>query len=299
MSRLGFLLLWLLHFLPDRWLIGLGRALGLLLHGIARQRRQIALANLRLCFPEWSEAQRAAVVREHFALYGRTMLERVILYWRPPEHLRRLIRVEGEENLTRLAGRPVILFAFHFVGMEVTWLRLTQQHALAAFYARMKNADLERRLMARRNRFRPATMISNKEGIKPALDVIRSGTPLLYLPDMDFGRKHSLFVPFFAAQAATIPGLTRMAAATGAAVVPVIPHLTPEGWVVSIEPAWNDYPTADIAVDTRRMNAYIEDWVRRYPAQYWWSHKRFKTRPSGEPPAYPNLVTRSRSRRKR
>lgn len=286
MSRLGFFVGWLLHFLPDTWIVGLGRGLGALLHVIARQRRHIALTNLALCFPEKAEGERQDIVREHFRLYGQAMLERVILYWATPEHLVRMIRLEGEHNLTAVAGKPVILFAFHFVGMEVPWMRLTMNHSLAAFYARMSNPEVERRLMERRNRFRPATMVSNKQGLKPALEVIRAGTPMIYMPDMDFGRKHSIFVPFFAASAATLPGLSRMAAATGAAVVPVIPHLTPEGWVVTVEPAWENFPTDDLVADTRRMNAHIERWVSLYPAQYWWMHKRFKTRPEGEKSVY-------------
>ncbi len=286
MTRLGFFCLWLLHFLPNPLLIRTGRWLGALLYRMARHRRHIVATNLRLCFPEKSAQDREAIAREHFALVGQTITERVILYWDPQPTLERMIRIEGEEHLRAQAGQPVILFSAHFVGMEVIWLRLCMNHRVAAFYARMGNAELEELLMARRNRFQPAVMVSNKEGIKPALDVIRAGVPLFYLPDMDFGRKHSLFVPFFAANAATIPGLSRMAAATGAKVVPVIPHLTPEGWVVTIEPPWENFPTDDILADTRRMNAYIERWVTRYPAQYWWMHKRFKTRPEGEKSVY-------------
>lgn len=286
MTRIYFFLLWLLHFLPNGAISALGRAFGALLYRVAGARRHVAQTNLRLCFPEKSEEERAALAREHFALVGQTMLERVILYWDSPERLSTWARLEGEEHLAALRGQPVILFCFHSVGMEVAWVRLTMTQDLAVFYARMRNAALEERLMARRNRFHAATLVSNKEGIKPALDVLRSGMPLTYLPDMDFGRKHSIFVPFFAASAATLPGLSRMAAATGAKVVPLIPTLTPEGWEVRLEPPWENFPTDDIVADTRRMNAFIEEWVVRFPAQYWWLHKRFKTRPPGEKSVY-------------
>ncbi|MBK6638296.1 MAG: lipid A biosynthesis acyltransferase [Rhodocyclaceae bacterium] len=286
MTRFNFFLLWLLHFLPNAALTRLGRLFGALLYALAKERRHVASTNLRLCFPEKSEAERTALAREHFALVGQTLFERVILYWGSEERLKRMIRIEGAENLSALHGQPVIIFCFHSVGMEVAWIRLTMVQHLAVFHARMKNAELEERLMARRNRFQPARLVSNKEGIKPALEVIRSGTPLTYLPDMDFGRKHSIFVPFFAANAATIPGLSRMAAATGAKVVPLIPTLTPEGWVVNVGPAWENFPTDDVVADTRRMNAFIEEWVLHHPAQYWWLHKRFKTRPEGEKSVY-------------
>jgi KDO2-lipid IV(A) lauroyltransferase len=113
---------------------------------------------------------------------------------------------------------------------------------------------------------------------------MREGWSLFYLPDMDFGPEESIFVPFFGVQAATIPGLSRLAKLTGARVVPFVTRQLPgaQGYEVQIYPPWDDFPTDDVAADTRRMNAFIEARVRETPEQYYWVHKRFKTRPPGE-----------------
>ena len=105
---------------------------------------------------------------------------------------------------------------------------------------------------------------------------------------MDFGARDSVFAPFFGVQAATITGLSRLSRAAGASVVPCVTRLLPggQGYVVEIGDAWTDFPTADVDADTRRMNAFIENTVRSMPEQYYWVHRRFKTRPEGEARPY-------------
>lgn len=286
-ARIGIFLLWLLHFLPHRVLIKLGRGTGHLLWLLMPERRHITLTNLALCFPDLPEAERTALAREHFALYGRTIMERTILWWEPEDSLRQMIRIEGVEHLDAVGDRPVILFTYHFVGMDVCWTRLSMLgRPFAGFYAQAKNPVMDDFIRTKRLRFGHPVPLANKGGLKAAIQELRKGTPVFYLPDLDHGRKHSIFVPFFGVTAATIPSLSRMAASTGAAIVPVAARLTDSGWVVRIEPAWSDFPSDDTMADTRRMNAYIEACVREYPAQYWWTHKRFKTRPEGEKSVY-------------
>jgi KDO2-lipid IV(A) lauroyltransferase len=117
---------------------------------------------------------------------------------------------------------------------------------------------------------------------------MREGLPYFMLPDMDFGAKDAEFVPFFGIKAATLTAPARIAAATGAKVIPVIATFLPnyQGWKVKFHPPWEDYPGNDIGEATRRMNAFIEERVREAPAEYFWAHKRFKTRPPGEPGFY-------------
>ena len=101
---------------------------------------------------------------------------------------------------------------------------------------------------------------------------------------MDFGPRDAIFVPFFGVPAATITGLSRLARVAGASVVPCITRMLPggAGYELRCYPAWDNYPSDDVAADTRRMNAYIEERVLEMPEQYLWAHKRFKTRPAGE-----------------
>ena len=111
---------------------------------------------------------------------------------------------------------------------------------------------------------------------------LKNGLPFYYLPDQDFGAKDALFVPFFGIPAATVTALPRIAKLARAAVVPCVTRQTRDGYVLRFYPAWENYPSGDLADDTRRMNAFIEDRVREMPEQYFWLHKRFKTRPAGE-----------------
>jgi KDO2-lipid IV(A) lauroyltransferase len=125
--------------------------------------------------------------------------------------------------------------------------------------------------------------VSRQQGLRKVLRWIQSGIPFYYLPDLDFGRKGTIFVPFFGVPAATATGLAAIARSTGAAVVPCVTRMLPGGgYVAQFYPAWRDYPTGDQAADARRMMAFIEERVLEMPEQYHWLHKRFKTRPEGE-----------------
>jgi KDO2-lipid IV(A) lauroyltransferase len=151
-------------------------------------------------------------------------------------------------------------------------------------YSKQKNAAFDRVLLHGRTRFVAPVLFSRQDGIRPVVKSMRSGLPLYYLPDMDFGARDALFVPFFGVPAATITGLSRMARLARAAVVPAVTRQLPgaQGYELRFYPAWENYPTEDVAADTLRMNAFIEERVREMPEQYYWVHKRFKTRPPGE-----------------
>ena len=113
---------------------------------------------------------------------------------------------------------------------------------------------------------------------------MKQGLPFYYLPDMDYGQRDTIFVPFFGVSAATITGVSRLARMAGARVLPCVTRMLPggAGYVVRFLPAWEHYPGASIEADTLRMNAFVEEQVRQMPEQYLWVHKRFKTRPPGE-----------------
>jgi KDO2-lipid IV(A) lauroyltransferase len=292
LTRLAVGLLWLLHFLPARPLARLGETLGRLAYHIVASRRAVCLKNLALCFPHLAERERVALARDAFAAFGRGVVERSVLWWGAAERIERMVRIEAdgfEEALRVLdSGTPLILFAPHFVGLDAGATRLSMERAAVSMYARQKDRYLDEFLRGRRNRFKPVTLLSRQEGVRGLVREMGTGKPCYYLPDLDFGRRDSVFVPFFGVPAATITGLARLARLAGAKVMPVVTEmLAPgEGYIVRIYPAWEGYPSGDDAADARRMNAFIETRVRQRPEQYHWLHKRFKTRPSGEPRFY-------------
>ena len=288
MTRFGLALVWMLHWLPLPVLAAFGRGAGLLLYALARERRRVVLTNLRLCFPQLREDERAALARRHFAAFGRSLFEHGILWWGSRTRVLRLVRIEGLEHWRAVRDKPVIWLAPHFVGLDMGGIRLTAEYPLVSVYGKQKNPAFDAVLLHGRTRLGPTELYSRQDGIRPVAKAIKAGLPFYYLPDMDFGPRDSMFVPFFDVPAATITGLARIAALTGAVVVPAVTTQLPggEGYVLRFYPAWENFPGADLAADTRRMNAFIEDRVREMPEQYYWLHKRFKTRPAGEPRFY-------------
>ena len=289
LTRLAIGVAWLLHFLPLSLLAPIGAALGLAAYALVGRRRAICLRNLELCFPEMGDRERRALARRHFRWLGRSYVERGLLWWASEARLRRLLRPEGFEHITG-ATTPVIVLAPHFLGLDAGGTCLNMEFPAVSMYARQKNAFVDALLVRYRNRFKPVTLVSRQEGLRPVIRGLRQGLLFYYLPDMDFGARDSIFVPFFGVPAATVPALSRLAAMTGAAVLPVVTRMLPggAGYVVRVHPAWQDFPGPDIESDTRRMNAWIEAQAREPEmlAQYHWTHRRFKTRPPGEPSVY-------------
>ena len=283
-------LMWLLHWLPLPLLGRFGAGVGSVLFVLLKKRRHIALTNLRLCMPELDEAARVRLARQHFQSYSRSVWERAILWWAPEARLRRLIRVEPGVPLAQLQAGPVILLCPHFVCLDVAGVAVMLESSLCSIYVQQKNQAFDEVLREGRSRFRPVQLFSRKEGVKPIIRAMREHLPYFMLPDMDFGAKDAEFVPFFGIPAATLTAPGRIAAATGAAVIPVVATFLPRyaGWKVTFYPAWEQFPGDDMAASARRMNAFIEERVREAPAEYFWTHKRFKTRPAGESSPYIN-----------
>jgi KDO2-lipid IV(A) lauroyltransferase len=288
MIRLVVFFMWLLHFLPFRVLVALGNGLGWAGYKLGRERRRVARTNLRLCFPQMDEAEREDLVRRHFMMFGRGLVERVILWWSSAARINRLIRVEGEEHLNALKGHTGILLMPHFVGMDVAGQWIAQRVDCVSMYSKQKNAYLNDLMLAKRVRFGHQDIYSRQEGLRAIIRGMRANKPLFYLPDQDQGVKDGAFIPFFGVPAATMTSVPRIAKMTGARVVPVTTRLLPggEGYVVTFYPPWENYPTGDDIADAHRMNAFIEQRVLEMPEQYFWVHKRFKTRPDGEPKFY-------------
>lgn len=281
-SRLALAVLWLLHRLPLPLLRALGAMLGGLLYVFGHTRRRIVLTNLRLCFPDLTNRERKRLARRHFVAFARAFLDRSLLWWAPRERLERLIRLKGREHLHDPAGRPIILFCPHFVGLDAGGAMMTMTVQLVSVYSNQKNPVFNAVLLAGRLRFNEPILLSRQDGMRRALRALKDGHPFFYLPDMDFGRRDAIFVPFFGVPAATITGLSRLARAAGACVVPVLTRLTAEGYDVELMPPWQDYPGESIEADTLRMNQWIEQRIAEMPEQYFWLHRRFKTRPKGE-----------------
>lgn len=286
LSRLFLALFRCMAVLPYSWLRVLGNVGGTLLYHGARSRRRIAEINLRLCFPDMPEAERQALIKAHCQFFARSFLDRFILWYRPADEIRRLVQVEGRAHFEAHLGKPMIVLAPHFLGMDAGGTRITIEHRMFSMFANQKNKVFNEAMRVGRTRFSGAEVLLRQEGLRGAIRKLREGIPFYFLPDMDLGARDSVFVPFFGVPAATVPSVARLAQMTGARVVPCITLMTDEGYRTRFYPAWEDFPGDDLTEATRRMNAFIEERVLEAPAQYLWTHKRFKTRPPGEADVY-------------
>jgi KDO2-lipid IV(A) lauroyltransferase len=272
---------------PLAWVRALGWVLGHVLYALAHSRRHIVQVNLRLCFPDLSEVERQRMTRRHMVGVMQSLLDRSWLWHGSPAQLRRRLQLVGD--VTPLQGdSAVVMLAPHFLGLDAGGTALTMLGGvrMASIYVPQSNPSLDAWVRDGRNRSGAVALYYRHGGVKPIVSGLRQGDKLYLLPDMDFGPQESLFVPFFGVLAATVPSLSRFSRLGRARVVTVASRMTPSGYSVEIGPVWADFPSDDVQADTARMNRELQALIATMPEQYYWVHKRFKTRPEGEPGVY-------------
>jgi Kdo2-lipid IVA lauroyltransferase/acyltransferase len=273
--------------LPLIWAVG--GVLGELLYVLMPRRRHIARTNIRACFPELTRQQQRRLVRAHFRVFTQAALATPIAWWGSEMRMKRLVRTPGKEHMERALAekKPVILLVAHFVAIEISGMVLAPDHFMIDMYKRPKNRFFDWLIRTRRTRF-GGLLVERREGIKPVIRGLRKGGSFYYLSDQDQGREGAVFVPFFGVPAATLTALTRLTQLTDAVVIPCFARQRPwgRGYELIFQPPLENFPGDDVVADTARMNKVIEDVVRTMPEQYFWSHRRFKTRPEGEPAFY-------------
>jgi len=286
-SRLGVVFMRVLSRVPLPLVRALGWVLGQVLCTLAWSRRRVVEVNWGLCFPQETPEQRRRAVRAHFVQFAQAWLDRSWL-WEAPSHVvRQRLRLVGQVHALE-GDTPTLVFAPHFVGMDAGWIGLTllQPRRCAGIYAPQANAAVDAWMAQGRQRFGDPLVVAKWQGLKPLVAAMRAGMPLYLLPDMDHGMADSVWAPFFGTPVATLSSLSRFARLGRAQVVPVISRMTSTGYDVEVLPAWQNYPTDDLAADTARMNRELEALIATMPTQYYWVHKRFKTRPEGQPSFY-------------
>ena len=286
-SALGLGVLRGLGYLPLSWLRALGAGLGQVLLVAIPSRRRVVQTNLRVCFPDLSEAERDALTRQTFVHFAQAWLDRSWLWHRSAACIQSRVQLTGE--VAALSDEvPTVLFAPHFMGLDVGWTALTLNLPLhfTTIFTPQSNAAVDAWVAKGRQRFGNVRLFRREDGVKPIVSALRQHALLYLLPDMNFGPSESIFVPFYGEPAATVPSLSRFSKLGRARVVPVITRMTETGYEVVVHPAWRDFPTDDAEADTALMNQRLEGFINTMPAQYFWVHKRFKTRPSGAPELY-------------
>lgn len=284
---IGLLLLRGLSALPWRWVAVLSDALGALIYRCYQSRRAIAERNIASCFPDWSEERVSATAKRSFQLATQAMFLTGVSWWASPARYDSLVDCDAELLDDYMQqGRNVILLAPHFTALETTGIYLSKGRPMMTMYQYAKNALVNHFIVTRRGRF-GGYLFERKEPLRKLIKLVRKGVPIYYLPDQDSGRR-GRFVPFFGTQARTFDILGKLAVTTKAVVIPCTTEILPKGQGIRIRfgQPLADYPTGDDEQDTLLMNQAIEAMIQQMPEQYLWAHKRFKTRPEGEPDFY-------------
>ncbi len=288
MANLLIALMRLFAGLPLSWVRAAGSVLGWLLWHFAHMRRRVVLVNLQQCMPELSPAEHQALAYRHFKAFGQSVLDRSWLWHAPEDTVRQRLRWVGDVQALHTPG-PLVMFAPHFVGLDAGGMAVSLGVAgpVAFIFVGQSSPKVSAWVNQGRERSGNVRPYFRHQGMRQILAGIKKGEPLHLSPDMDFGRSESIFVPFMGVEkAATVPSLSRLSKVAGARVVPVVTRMTDAGYDIEVHAPLTDFPSDDMVQDTVRMNRLLAEWVRSMPEQYYWVHKRLKTRPEGEPSFY-------------
>ena len=257
---------------------------------VVPKRRKIALRNLQLCFPGWSEQKRLQTAKRCYFRLARAALDHSVLWKGSAEEVRRFVQFDpgATERIADEKNRPLIVIAPHFAGLDAAGIALNLYVRGVSLYQRQANPVWDKAAFDGRKRFSDPILIakSGHDDLKAVIRAMHQGFPFYYLPDMDHGIKNSIFVSFFGVPAATLPMASRLARVTKAKVLMCIPEMTETGYQVHVSDFWENFPTKDYEADTLRVTKELEKWIEKFPDQYMWTHRRFKTRPQGEKSLY-------------
>jgi len=289
-SWFGFFLARAISVLPLPIVAGVGAVLGEILFILIPSRRRITMRNISACFPELTGFQVWRLARRNYRAMSQAIFDTALSWWSSDSRLQRLTRFVDKKYFDEaLEGdRPIILLMGHFIAMEVGGLALSIERPLIDIYKAPSNPVAHLLVVHGLNRSGFATIVEKHEGLKPVIRAMKAGEPLCYLPDQDQGFDNSVFVPFFGIQTSTLSLLGKLAKSTNAVVIPCFARQLSwgRGYEVIFQEPLKDFPKGNEIEDATRMNQVIEGAVRSMPEQYFWVHKRFKTRPPGEPDFY-------------
>lgn len=287
-SLLGIAFLRAVGLLPLPLIALVGYLLGLMFFVLFIPRRRIAMLNISRCFPEFSKWKVAIICLQNFAYTGQTLLCAGQNLTMGEKRMRRMVTIKNRESYDNALAekRNIILLAPHFLGLDMGGYILSVERPMITMYQYTKNKLIDRMVKNGRERF-DGIAVERKEPLRNLIKLIRQGKPFYYLPDQDAGRK-GVFVPFFGIAASTFPMLGKFTQMTNAVVVPCRVSVKPwgMGYELSLGEAIDNFASGDDIKDTTRMNQIIEQMIEQKPEQYFWVHKRFKTRPDKESKFY-------------
>ena len=288
LTWLGVFVLYTISWLPYRLQLFLGKMIGRLLYKLGSSRKKVALRNLELCFPEMADAERQVMLKRNFENTGIALLETGMGWWWPNWRVKNKITIIGLEHIeeAQKQGKGILLLAMHYLSVEINCRGIGSGHPMVVFYRPHNNQLME--YFQFRGRGRSNKYMLGKRDVKGLIRALHDGEACVYLPDQDYGRNRSVFVPFFAVpDAASTTGTLIFARQKNTQTHMIIPTRNDDGsgYTLEIKPMLENFPTGDDTADVLRVNQELEKAIMVKPEQYMWLHRRFKTRPNEDDPS--------------
>lgn len=272
--------LWVIVMLPRALSMRVGAWLGRLAFAVAKHRRMVSQTNVALAFPELDAAARAALLRRFAESVGQGFIETGMAWFWSSARLRKISRFEGDAAAIAKVqddAVPVVLIGSHSTLMELGVRLLGIYVRSAGMYRPLKNRFFEHWIKFQRAR--AATELVHFKDMRHVLRILKDGGNLWYALDQDMGRRIGVFAPFFGVPASSVNILPKLRERTHAAWIPVFIWREGRSYVVKVCPEIVPVDgETEVAVMTR-VNAVYEAEIRQHPEQYFWLHRRFKTRP--------------------
>lgn len=279
--------LYLLVLLPFPVIYFIGQRVGLFSMILFKRRVGIARRNLELSFPGMSHEEREQLLRDNFKSTGMAVFETGMAWFWPDRRIRRYSSITGSEHFldTQKSQRGTLLIGIHFLTLELGARILGLQFPGIGVYRPNDNPVMD--YVQLKGRLRSSKYMLDRKNLKGMIRALKEGEIVWYAPDHDYGPKNSVFAPFFAVEkAATTIGTTILIKMANPAIIPFIPLRIKQRYEVIIESPLIGFPEKDDIAAATFINQAIEKEIRMAPEQYMWLHRRFKTRPTGEPPYY-------------
>ncbi|SMF59509.1 KDO2-lipid IV(A) lauroyltransferase [Alteromonadaceae bacterium Bs31] len=290
LSWAGMGLWWLLvQVLPFRLQVLLGSFLGAALYKTNSSRKRIAEKNIEICFPELSRAEKKLMLRETLRSTGIGVFESGAAWFWPKWRLKKRFVVSGLDHLERAVGegKGVLFMGIHFTPIEIGAACVNLVSCIDGFYRPHTNPIYEYvQALGRIWRNTRSQVIPNDD-VRGIVRSLRAGRAVNYAPDQDYGKRRSVFVPFFGIQAATVKAPAQLMKAGRAEIIPwTTKRLGDNSYQITIfAPITSELGKGE-QEDAMTINRFVEARVRENPEQYLWVHRRFKTRPEGEQKIY-------------
>lgn len=302
LTWLGFGIWWLLAQLPFRMQMFMGKYFGKLMAIFAKRRIAIARRNLELCFKHLSPAEQQDLLNKHIDSLGKVFFETGLAWFASQKRLHKLVTYDGLEHLqsAKKEGVGVVLMAMHFTHLDLGAAFVSLQHSIDGSYRQHDNPVYDWVQHKCRERYNSDSTAIEVSDIRTVIKQLRRGRAIWYAPDQDYRKrdKHNIFLPFFGVEAACITSTSQLARMGKARVIPYVCIRHEKGYHLQVQPPLDDFPTEDLVADTTRIMKVVEDAILLAPEQYLWVHRRFKTRPEGQPSLYADIPRKRKGKTK-